>query len=763
METDSEEPQGNRTIRLVISGNFILIKQKICQRCLVGIFLISILAVEISAQHSDLYKIQRMNGPITLDGHVDEPAWQEIEPLPLVSHWPSFGYEADDTELRIAYDEEYLYVSCICYEEPGKISAPTYKRNYMAMNLDHVSVVLDTFNDNENALWFSVTPTGSRADAAVRNDAEGLEPVNLFWDAIWEAEAVVTDFGWTAEMRIPFSSLRFESRDDLVQMGLVAYRYSAHNVTMRTFPAMPTDWGFWSFLKPSQTQPVVFENIENRNPIYFTPYLLGGGERLASPEPVDGGFQHQSDGTYEAGFDLKMGLTNNITLDLTANTDFAQVEADDQQINLTRFSLFFPERRQFFLEREAVFDFSFDEDNQLFYSRRIGLSDDGQPLRILGGVRKMTRAGGWDVALLSMQTARDLGLSSENFSVARFRKQLFNPQTYAGGMVTSRIDENGNYNIAYGLDGIFRFWNNEFLNINVAHSADNAVNASALHHESIRLQAAWERRSFFGFSYNFSYNYSGRTYEPGMGFQLRQNYMSFGDRISWGWQPDEQSALQRIQASMNGNLFLRNDDGSLETSEFGPSVELTWRRGDFATAEFQFVTEDILQPFQLADDVEIPAGRYRFQEANIRYDTPRGKALRAVFNAGGGSFFDGTRMTASVQPEWSLSRVVQLQLFYEFNRIRFSGRDQQLTAHIARFRNEFTFNTRFTLASFIQYNSADDLSVINLRFRYNPRDGNDFYLVFNETLNANRDRHIPRLPVSDQRAVLVKFNYTFSL
>lgn len=730
----------------------------------VGIILICFWAAGVNAQNQDTYSIQKLSGPITMDGHVDEPAWQEIETLPLVSHWPSFGYEADDdTELRIAYDEEYLYVCCICYEEPGKISAPTYKRNYMEMNLDHVSVVLDTFNDSENALWFSVTPSGSRTDAAVRNDAEGDEPINLFWDAIWEAEAVVTDFGWTAEMRIPFSSLRFESRDDLVEMGLVAYRYSAHNVTMWTFPAMPTDWGFWSFLKPSQTQPVEFENVENRNPIYFTPYLLGGIQREAILDHEADGFDHLRDFTYEAGFDLKMGLTNNITLDLTANTDFAQVEADDEQINLTRFSLFFPERRQFFLERAAVFDFSFDEDNQLFYSRRIGLSNDGQPLRILGGVRKITRAGGWDVGLLSMQTARDLGLPSENHSVVRLRKQMFNPQTYAGGMVTSRIDEDGNYNLAYGLDGIFRLWENEFFNFNFAHTVDNEINTSALSGESIRLQTEWQRRSFFGLSYNFSYNYSGRTFEPGMGFQLRQNYMSFGDRISYGWQPGDDSALQRIQASMNGNLFLRNENGSLETAEVGPSVELTWKRGDFATAQFNIVTEDIVQGFNLSDDVEIHPGRYRFSEVELRYDTPRGKGLRAILRVAGGEFFDGNRFTASVQPNWSVSRIMQLELFYQFNRVRFSDRGQQLTAHIARFRNEFTFNTMFTLSSFIQYNSATDLSIINIRFRYNPRDGNDFYLVYNETLNSNRERHSPVLPLTDNRTLLVKYNYTFSL
>ena len=314
------------------------------------------------------------------------------------------------------------------------------------------------------------------------------------------------------------------------------------------------------------------------------------------------------------------------------------VDTDNQQVNLTRFSLFFPERRQFFLERAAIFDFSFGGSDRLFHSRRIGLHQ-GQPFRILGGARMITRSGGWDVGLLSMQTAREQDLLSKNHSVVRVRRQLFNPQSYAGGIVTSRIDESGNYNIAYGIDGIFKLWGDDFLNINIAQTTDNDLSSSAVNFESIRMQADWERRTFEGLSYNFNFNYSGELYEPSMGFQLRNNFMRFGERVSWGWMPGSGSSLQRIQASMNGSIYLRNDDGSLETSEYGPSVEFTWRRGDLATGQFLYITEDILQPFQLGDDVEVPAGLYRFPEAQLAYHTPRGKSLRAIFRINGGGFF----------------------------------------------------------------------------------------------------------------------------
>ena len=712
------------------------------------------------SQSSDPLVIPKLNESITLDGHVNESAWMAIEPLPLVTHWPTFGKKVDPekTQIRIAYDEKYLYVSCICYADQNTVSAPTYKRNNQNMSIDDLGIILDTFNDKENALWFVVSPSGSRTDGAISNDAHS--GINTFWDTIWEAEAVITDFGWTAEMRIPFSSLRYESNDGRVEMGLIAYRYSAHDVSMHIFPEISTDWGALSFAKPSQAKKIVLDDVESHTPVFFTPYLLAGGQRSAFLNHVAESYEHETDLTYEAGLDVKMGLTDNTTLDLTLNTDFAQVEADDQQINLTRFSLFFPERRQFFLERAAIFDFSFGDSDRLFYSRTIGLHA-GQPVRILGGARMINRSGGWDIGLLSMQTAREQQLLSKNHSVVRIRRQLFNSQSYAGGMVTSQIDEKGNYNLNYGLDGIFNVWGNDFLNINIAQTSDSDYNRSTVTSESIRLQVDFERRSFEGFSYNFNYNYAGELYQPVMGFQLRNNFTRFGDRISWGWMPGDNSSLQRIQGSMNGVMYLSNAERNLETSEFGPSIELTWKRGDFATVEFLYISEDIPESFHLMDDVVVPAGIYRFPYADFSYHTPRGKSLRAILNVGGGSFFDGRRIAASVQPQWDPSRVINLSLFYQFNKVDFKDRDQDFISHIARFRTELTFNTRLTLSSFIQFNSADNFGILNIRFRYNPRDGNNFFIVFNESVNTHSEINTSRPFYSDNRALLFKYALTF--
>jgi hypothetical protein len=714
---------------------------------------------------TEIYKIQRLNGPVTIDGRVDEPAWKEITPLPMVTHIPVFGNKVEaGTEIRIAYDDDFLYASGIFYIDPEKITAPTYKRDALGWHIDQLAIIIDSFRDNENALWFWVTPTGSRGEGVISNDAQGdaVSFFSSFWDAIWEAETEITDFGWTVEMRIPFSSLRYETNDHNAEMGLIAYRHTAHSMNLVTFPAIPPNWGTFSFLKPSQSHPVLFENISDKKPFYVIPYLLGGMERAVSPGLPVGELLHDTGLTYEAGFDMKMGLTNNTTLDLTVNTDFAQVEADDQQINLTRFSLFFPERRQFFLERASVFNFSFGDVDRLFHSRRIGLSE-GQPLRILGGSRIISRTDGWDIGLLSMQTARAFEQPSENNSVIRFRRQMFNPQSYAGGMVTSRIGTNGNYNVAYGMDGIFRLWGDDFLNFNIAQTRDSDIESPVISENTLRLQAGLERRKYSGVSFDLNYNYSGIDYNPAMGFQLRQNYMRLGDRISYGWQPGAESPLQRIRLSAKSSVYLSNLTREIETSETGPSLEVYWKRGDILMVDGMIVMENILSPFRLSADVEIPTGSYRYPATTISYQTPRGRSLRTTITAGGGGFFDGRRLTLGVQPHWSPSRVVDLQLFYQLNRIEFRERGQELTAHIARFRTEFTFNTKVTFTSFVQYNSANHLGVINARFRYNPRDGNNFYLVFNETLNSDRAAAYPVMPFSMNRTVLMKYTYTFIL
>ena len=388
--------------------------------------------------------IPRINGPVTLDGFSDEAAWDDIPPLPLVMHQPNFGSPPSErTEILLGYDDENLYAAGRMYDrEPHAIRAPSKKRDQIGAANDWLGVILDTFNDNENALAFFTSPTGLRTDMAIFNDARGDFPANVSWNTFWDVATQRNGEGWFTEMRIPLSSLRFQSTEGRVVMGLVLWRVIARNFEFDTFPPIDSKWGFWGTLRPSLARKIVFEGLDARKPFYVAPYLLGGGERVFSLNEAESAYSRDDQPTYEAGLDVKYGLTSNLTFDLTVNTDFAQVELDDQQINLTRFSLFFPEKRIFFQERSSIFDFGFGESNRLFHSRRIGIHE-GSPVRIYGGARLVGRLGAWDVGMLDMQTAPFEDLSSENFGVFRTRRQVLNPYSYVGGIVTSKIGAGG--------------------------------------------------------------------------------------------------------------------------------------------------------------------------------------------------------------------------------------------------------------------------------------------------------------------------------
>jgi len=722
--------------------------------------------------------IPRIAGPVVVDGHIDEALWGGIEPLPMGMHLPNFGEDPSrPTEIRIAHDDDALYVAARCYTDPRDIVGTSLRRNIWTTGTDYVAIVLDTFNDNETALGFGVTPTGARVDYAVANDAGGSTPVNINWDGFWEAAVAHFEDGWSAEMRIPFANLRFRDRGEDVTMGLIAWRWMAASAEMNTFPAIPPRWGWWSWTKPSQAHEVVFRGIRNRRPVYITPYVLGGFGQEFRLDQGAAAYVRHDDPAHEIGADVKFGVTSDLTLDLTLNTDFAQVEADDQEVNLTRFSLFFPERRVFFQERASLYDFGPPETSSylhagapsthhLFYSRRIGLHQ-GQPVRILGGARLTGRMAGWDVGLLNMQTGRERDLldfegvlPSENFGVARLRRPVLNPYSYAGGMITSRVRADGAYNVAFGVDGTLRLFGDDYLSIAGAHSLDDQHAGGVL--AASRLHAVWERRALDGFGYRVSASRSGAHYEPGTGFALRNDYTRIGDRFFYGWQPGEASAIQHHQLFLNAVGYVRNEDGSIETVEIGPSWEGRMKSDAIFQARAFLLHENLRDGFLLAEGVDVPAGTYTFPTFAGMFQFPSTRAVRGQVRLTAGAFFDGYRISPSIAPSWVVSRHLFLSAFYGIDFVRFPDRDQEILAHVARFRVETMLDTRLSAVTFVQYNSAIDAVVANFRLRFNRGDGRDLYIVVNEQLNTRRNHVSPTLPPTAQRAVLAKYTHTLT-
>lgn len=735
-------------------------KRKWTSGIIVSLFLLIGVLQGIS---QDRYIISRIKGEIRLDGISNEPGWEEIESLPVIMHVPNFGNPpSEQTDVRIAYDDNYLYIAARLYDsEPSKIQSSSKKRDFLGANADWFGILLDTFNDNENALGFFTTPEGLRLDLTVFGDAQGDFPVNTSWNTFWDVATVQNEDGWFAEMRIPFSSLRFQDRAGQVVMGLAVWRWIARKNEAVIFPAIPPKWGWWSPWKPSQAQEVVFKGIHSRRPLYVAPYILGGFGRTYELNDDETAYLRNDNLEREIGLDVKYGLASNLTLDVTLNTDFAQVEADDQQINLTRFSLFFPEKRLFFQERSSNFEFNLGGPNRLFYSRRIGIYD-GTPVRIYGGARLVGRAGPWDLGFLTMQTAPVEDLPSENFGVLRVRRQIINPNTYVGGIVTSRIGKDGSYNIAYGLDGIFRFQGDDYLSLNWAQTFENDSVNNPASLDPARIRINWERRTIKGFGYNLSYSRAGKHYHPGIGFEMRDNYTRFGNRVLYGWIPGERSHLQRHKIYIDGFVVLNNADGSMESLEIGPGWQFSSKSGFFGTFRAKWYYDEP-DTFSLSDEVEVPAGEYRYHGITGYLATPMGRLLSTELIFDVGSFYDGWRISFTISPRWSISSDLELQGTYQFNRVEFPDRHQQLSAHIGRVRTSVMFSTKMSVIAFVQYNSAVNKVIANLRFRYNPREGNDLYLVYNEGLNTSRYHEHPVPPFSESRTILLKYTYTFNL
>ena len=509
--------------------------------------------------------IRRVAGPIALDGRIDEPGWAGLLPLCLVMQTPTFGEACSErTEALLGYDDEFIYVAGrLLDREPDRIQAPTRKRDAMVATSDWFGVLFDSFNDKENSLAFFTTPAGLRFDAAVFRDGQlGTTqdmPMNLSWNTFWDVAVARSGEGWFVEMRIPLSSLRFQAQGGDVVMGVTVFRWISRRNETDVFPAIPKNWGDMSAWKPSQAQETVWPGLRPRRPVYLTPYVLTGYEHTYELNDDETAYLEASGPKLELGLDFKYGLTGNLTFDATVNPDFAQVEADDVQVNLTRFSLFFPEKRLFFQERSSNFDYNMGGTNTLFYSRRIGLVDD-EPVRIYGGARLVGRLGAWDVGFLDMQTAALDDTPSENFGVLRLRRQVINPYSYLGGMLTSRLGVDGSYGVDYGLDWIWRMAGDDYFTLQWAQTFKDGQTNRAFDLASGRVAVMWERRTTKGFGTTVRFSRTGDMFDPAMGFVMMDDYSAFYTRTLYGWFPGKDSALSNHDAFLEARFYIGQRD-----------------------------------------------------------------------------------------------------------------------------------------------------------------------------------------------------------
>ncbi|HSG08805.1 MAG TPA: DUF5916 domain-containing protein [Longimicrobiales bacterium] len=714
--------------------------------------------------------VPRLTGPITLDGVSDEAAWQAVSTLPLTMYEPSFRGTSDrSVELRMAYDDEAIYLAAsFFHEDPSAIKALSLTRDRWSGD-DSFGLLLDTFNDNENSVRFVALPLGTRMDMAITGDGQGVETGalssgswgGLSWNTFWDLETRITDQGWFGEMRIPFSSLRFETDiDGAVVMGVMAYAYEPAKGYRWTYPAIPPTS---PYTQVSAMQDIRFRGVASRNPVYMSPYALAGTVRSAELNAAGDHWDALRDQSYEVGGDLKINPTPNLTLDVTVNTDFAAVEADQQQVNLTRFSLFFDEKRPFFQERAGIFSFETGADKgTLFYSRRIGLAD-GHPVRLLGGARLVGRVGGWDLGFIEMQTGDRDGLASENFGVLRLRRRVLNPNSYVGGMATTRVG-GGLHNVTYGLDGQFRVAGDEYVTLKwlqTLQGGDAVRDAAPAGVRAGRAVVDWTRRRQAGFSYHHALVWSGAGYDPALGFESRTDFTRGQSDWNYQWYPGETSSFRRVWLGLQSNVWVRNADHRVDTEQVKPFLTLETNPGASLTFSVNHTYEDVPEAFSLSADADIPLGSYRATEGSVEFRAARGWTLRPDFAITAGQFFDGSRTGLKSGLSWAVDQHLELITGWEWNRIRFDERNQAFDAHLLRLQARGAVDVHLSIDAFFQYNSLTDVVSANARFRYNFREGQDLWLVWNEGLNMQREvLGVPRLPFSQARVLTMKYTHT---
>ena len=725
----------------------------------VPLCLAAALLAPASVRAQDAIELTRLSGPIAVDGRLDEPAWQQVQPLPLTMYSPLFkGTPTQRTEIRVAYDDENFYAAGWFYDtDPSGIRINSLYRDRWNGD-DSFAIYIDAFNDNQTAKWFGVTPAGMRFDQLVSDDGNTL---NENWDGFWTAKATVTAEGWFAEVRIPFSTLGFTTgADGRAVMGLTLTRLVSRIEERVTFPSIDPKF---PFRRPSIAQDVVLRNVRTRTPLYLTPYVLGGASRTYVPQS-DGSFRRDRDTPGDIGLDVRYPLSGQLTLDLTANTDFAQVEADGQQIALDRFPLFFPERRRFFQEASSLFDFTGANGTRLFHSRRIGLTPVGTPVTILGGARLVGKAAGWDIGLLDMQTDDQGTLPGENFGVVRARRPVLNPWSNAGLMLTTYAG-GGHYNFALGADSLLRVHGDEYVSLKWAATVDDRERDGVSAASRSFFDGRWERRTQRGLSYNWNFTRAGRDYVPELGFMPRRDFTTMNVVSNWYLFTDNSKYFRRIYPGALAFSTFRNSDDALESGQYAFWVQWDAKAGGGGWIEPKWFRENVLTPFGIGNSITIPAGVYDFADLQIVHTMPSGRKLRTDIDFRTGTYFDGRRTQVILTPTWNVNRHFELGGDYQLSMLKFSARGQAEDLHLLRLRIRTALDARASGNAFVQYNSTTDRLDFNVRLRYAVTEGTDLWVVYNEGLDTGRDHDILQearfVPLSVSRALIVKYTHTF--
>lgn len=743
-----------------------------------------LLGHDVIAQEVPITQIQanRTQSSIKLDGQLNDIAW--ISAMSLDSFMqasPSQGGRPSyKTDAKILYDNQFLYVGIKAYDSIGKYVVSGLQRDQYTRSEDGVSFMLDTYNDKIHSVQFYTNTVGVRYDAEINDNGSGL---NAAFNTFWEVKTHILEDGYSVEFKIPFSSLRFQQHETTL-MGFKIVRQIASKNEVDIYPPCGKNLGNVAYRVSSEGE-IEFTQLKASTPVYLIPYLKSGFSKKYSLNNAGSAFTPQtewfsshhfsSNNTLDkilssVGLDAKIGLSKNFTVDASINTDFAQAEVDNRIFNYTRYSIFLPEKRQFFLEANDYLNFELPGQIQLFNSRNIGIQR-GKIIPIVGGIRLTGKTQGWQLGALNMQTQglASEGISPENFSVLHLHKDLLGNGSYCSSFISNRrsTSDLSMNNQTYGADCLYRHNENWTWAFNLGATMDH--DRKKFFDDNLVYNIAVFKTVTFGYSNFITYTYAGKNFTPKSGFYADNGFNMMNAVHSYTFKI-KRKGFNYFDLSTNSYIKwnTRNIHG-IETNIHSVIPSIGLKNGMDFRNEFKLYATDYL-PFdwQFSDQILIPAKTYSLRGNVLTFVSPQTHTWLYKLTITGDQFYGGNRW--AIQPEFSnvFNHRFTLGTLYLFTHIHFpssfSAQAHSLfNSHLWILKMQYALNSKTSLNSLLQYDSDSESLGLNFRFRYNPKEGTDLYVVYNPGVQTNANRYTPVQPWIPQQIFIAKFAKTLAI
>ena len=691
---------------------------------LLVIVFILIIPFRAFSQHSkpDTIYAFHINEKIKIDGELNEDAWKKAKNITNFTQRQQIeGAPATEkTKVAVLYDDNNLYFGIWAFDkEPDKIIAKSMKRDFSWGSEDNFEIIISTYNDNRNAFLFVTNPNGALADALISDEGQGF---NKDWNGVWDVRTKVNNKGWFAEVVIPLSTLKFKSADDLV-WGINFER----NIRRKREQDM---WQGWSRNYELETVSQAgklagLHDLQNKNKLELKPYVIAGIGKEKNKT---------ADYITNAGGDVNYNITPTMKINLTFNTDFAQVESDRQQINLTRFSLYYPEKREFFLEGRNLMEMNMSHSNKVYYSRRIGIDPKAGEVRIIAGGKVTGKADKTNVGIMSLQTLKKENIPSTNYTVIRI-KQDIGKQSNVGIIATGKINKD-HYNYVYGADANYvtsKFLGNKNLATGIAWAQSQTDTIADVKNNTYNTFISSNNDLW---SFRSGISGAQKHYNPELGFLRRKAYRTYYGEFKWKPRPKFLSKYIYQLEFKPVEIYYYQSELTKETesiwTEFRP-LGFETVSGEWFELNFQHMFDKLYKPFNLLGHI-IPAGEYWDNRWEIQLDTYRGRKASVGTFLNWGDFYTGKRTRIHVEGMLNINKHLNISADWRKNLITLQ-QDHFTTDELGG-RVEYAFSPRVYTSIFGQWNNEEQEIIMNYRFNWNPKPGAYFYFVINQEVGT---------------------------